>query len=526
MNNSLEKVDMRAKFIVLDDLFVNEVDMYKDTDTICDFKCLTCNDVYKSSINKIVYFYEHKGKPYTEVCACGKSNSNNEIKYEDVIQGYEDLFKEFKLSGKKTTMYASTCINCGSKFMASSNTIRRRGKLLCYECSKKGNFDAKSSNNYKSLSELVKGIEDYWSDENILKPNEIKIRYSSREKFKTICPYCNKIIEKRYDAILRSGPYCGPCAKRVNVDIDDSLEYMYPFTAKKYDESEKNKLPSNSIHSNSHEKYWFHCDICNQDFEKSLSVMVRAEKEGVSGCPICRGFKVVEGVNDLLSKNVYGSMYWDYDKNTISPKMVRYSSDNKYWFKCLQGHSFKMSPRKLLRAYNENSDGCPVCSGRRLVKGVNDVATVYKGDLSRWSKNSLIQPDEVTMGSNKIITVLCANCGKEFNTSVYNYTHDSVCFCDNCRNHNYSKAEKDIVKYIRSLGFNVEENVDIGGHKSVDILIREKGIAFDYNGLYRHSTEVRPNKNYHLNRIGYVKDVLNARLYYIWEDDYKLKPYN
>ena len=514
-----------GNFIVLDKLYLNKEDMSKGVDENCCFICYSCNNVFTSSLHKLVAFYEHKINDYNKICICG-SNKGLVVNYDWLIEGYEDLHQEYLNKKMVSTVYASKCIDCGEKFYANADTIIRRGNLLCNECSKKRNRLKKEKAMYSSLSELVPDIEKYWSKANDILPKDIRLKNSSREKFITICPYCGKEVEKRYDAILRSGPYCGPCAKRTKVIEGNSLYDVYSVTARKYDESGKNKLDSKHINSGSSEKYWFKCPKCKQLYYKNLQNQIKADCEGNLGCPVCQGTEVRPGITDILSKSGYGTMYWDYEKNTVNPNTVYYESRNKYWFKCPEGHSFSMSPHKLNKACRENSqsNGCPICSGRRFEKGVNDVKTVFNGDLSRWSENSKVQPEDVTIGSNKIMTAICSGCGKEYNTEVYYFTHDLVCFCEDCRKRNYSKAEKDIVEYIRNLGFDVIENMGIGGNKSIDIYIKDKNIAIDYNGIYWHSTHIRQNINFHKDRIKEVKNALGARLYYIWEDDYKRSP--
>ena len=64
------------------------------------------------------------------------------------------------------------------------------------------------------------------------------------------------------------------------------------------------------------------------------------------------------------------------------------------------------------------------------------------------------------------------------------------------------KAQKEILDYIKELGFNV-----INNHKKslngveIDIFIPELNIGFEYNGLFWHSEKMGKDKNYHLNTI-------------------------
>lgn len=437
---------------------------------------------------------------------------------------YESLYEEYKKSKAPTDVFACSCGVCEGLFYATSNTIIRRGRFICKDCSIKENHKKVSIASYKSLAELVPEVVKYWSVKNNETPENIHRSSSSKIKYYTVCPFCGNEVLKRYDAILRSGPYCGPCAKRVLVPYEKSLRAVYPVTAEKYDSSEKNKVPAASINHGSSGKAWFKCPDCSGVYYKSISNQVTADKRGAKGCPYCHGEIVQEGINDLVSKNVFASRYWANDKNSVSPKTIYYKDRGTYWFRCSEGHLFESTPFRLWRSYAENSSsGCPICSGRRFVRGVNDVRTVYTGDLSRWSEYSMIQPEDVTVGSNKDMLAICINCGNEYVTSVFNFLNGNVCFCENCRKRKYSRAEKEVADFVRELGFQVYENYKISGNTEVDIYIPSKGIALDYNGLYWHSTAIRDDIYYHKKKIDLCRSILGARLYYIWEDDYFLR---
>lgn len=66
-----------------------------------------------------------------------------------------------------------------------------------------------------------------------------------------------------------------------------------------------------------------------------------------------------------------------------------------------------------------------------------------------------------------------------------------------------SKGEKELRLYIQSLGFSSAGPGFFGGDtpRTVDIKIKEKNIAIEYNGEYFHNVEkLKNNKNYHLNK--------------------------
>ena len=81
---------------------------------------------------------------------------------------------------------------------------------------------------------------------------------------------------------------------------------------------------------------------------------------------------------------------WNWEKNTplgLDPNTLRISSNKKVWWKCAKGHEWK--------AYINNrtlhNSGCPICSGRTILSGYNDLATVNPILASEWNyqKNDL-----------------------------------------------------------------------------------------------------------------------------------------
>jgi hypothetical protein len=110
----------------------------------------------------------------------------------------------------------------------------------------------------------------------------------------------------------------------------------------------------------------------------------------VKNCPVCKGSKVLHGVNDLetkfpdLAKQAYG---WD-------PSLVTPGSGRILEWKCKLGHIFKSS----VWHRTEMQAGCPYCSNRKVMPGFNDLATTNPDIASEaygWD------PSTTTSGSGK-----------------------------------------------------------------------------------------------------------------------------
>lgn len=74
---------------------------------------------------------------------------------------------------------------------------------------------------------------------------------------------------------------------------------------------------------------------------------------------------------------------WDYELNTVSPDSVGCkSSKYKVQWICPEGHSYDAYITNRTR----RGDGCPYCSGHRLLKGFNDLETSVPSLCSEWDK--------------------------------------------------------------------------------------------------------------------------------------------
>lgn len=98
--------------------------------------------------------------------------------------------------------------------------------------------------------------------------------------------------------------------------------------------------------------------------------------------------------NSILSKKPELKNEWDYEKNgKIKPEYVSYGSSKKYWWKCNLGHSYECEPKK-----KEFNKGCPYCSNKKLLKGFNDIKTLYPNVINDWDYNLNKNIPEETIG--------------------------------------------------------------------------------------------------------------------------------
>lgn len=108
-----------------------------------------------------------------------------------------------------------------------------------------------------------------------------------------------------------------------------------------------------------------------------------------SGCPYCSHNKVWVGYNDLST--LYPLIA--SESSGWNPSMYSSRSNKKLQWKCRQNHTWSSSPASRIRG-----DGCPFCSGKKVLPGFNDLATTYP-EIAREAYGW--DPSQVQKGSNK-----------------------------------------------------------------------------------------------------------------------------
>lgn len=85
------------------------------------------------------------------------------------------------------------------------------------------------------------------------------------------------------------------------------------------------------------------------------------------------------------------------DKNLpLMPDKITYGSNKIVWWKAACGHEWQSSVKA--RSKGEN---CLICSGARVIEGINDLATLRPELAQEWSVKNEIKPTEVSIGSHK-----------------------------------------------------------------------------------------------------------------------------
>ena len=108
---------------------------------------------------------------------------------------------------------------------------------------------------------------------------------------------------------------------------------------------------------------------------------------------------------------------WDKAKNgTATPQTVSAGSKKKAWWVCEKGHVWeaRIDSRTAKRKH-----GCPVCSGKQVLPGYNDLASQRPDIAARWhpTKNGELSPQNIAPCSSRKVWWLCEK-GHEYQALV------------------------------------------------------------------------------------------------------------
>ena len=184
-------------------------------------------------------------------------------------------------------------------------------------------------------------------------------------------------------------------------------------------------LTPDAVPAGSHKKAVWLCDR-GHEWEASVVSVTGSQ----SGCPYCTGKLAIPGETDLKTVRPDVLTEWDFGKNTLDPSAVLPSSHEKAWWTCEKGHSWQATVFSRTR---EKAAKCPYCTGRLVLSGYNDLATLHPKLMAEWHKtlNGALHPENVTPGSNKKAWWVCHE-GHVWQTAIYSRTRKKATGCPVC----------------------------------------------------------------------------------------------
>lgn len=423
-------------------------------------------------------------------------------------------------SGKK---YWWRCPKGHESFMSPFERTRRREVSPCQKCA--NNVIAPGENDLATVSPLVAKQWDFSKNAPDL-PNGIIA--GSAKSFWWICEMGHEWKASVFSRV-KQGTGCPVCLKRYFVEGANDLQITHPEISKEWDYEKNFPQKPSDITSGNNKKAWWLCPLSHSynatpasravrktgcpycagrkvllgfnDLETTHPLLARQLvaklNGGVTGkdisagsqldlfwkcekghvtkkqvktrvktleCSVCSNYEVLEGFNDLATVNPKVLEEWDSEKNVgLEVSKISAFTEKKAWWLCPLGHSY----RQLVRNKAIVGSGCPICSGKEVLTGFNDLASKRPDLLDLWDfrKNAELEPTAVTVSSGTRAWWKCEK-GHSWQSNIANISSGSR--CPSCAPGGFDQTKPALVYFI--------QNKKVGARK---VGITNQGIRTD-----------------------------------------------
>ena len=291
------------------------------------------------------------------------------------------------VNDKTTTPYRWKCNNGHIYKMAPSDRVayKERGGIACPYCDGR----AKVSVPAVPLSQSHPHIAEHWdSKNNATKEPQEKITAFTQTPYMWICEngHSFRLSPKKYVKYIEEGKSpCQYCRNR-RAHTSNSLKTLFPDIAKELAPDNKKGKSADRIFPDSKTKYFWICGDKGHRYSMAPFERIQYFKNGETACPYCAGRAVIPGETSLAALFPEIVVMWDSEENNpeSTPNNIFPSSTREFSWKCLNGHHFKATPKKLISYMSEGVDLCPYCGERLASPEENSLSACHPDIAAEW----------------------------------------------------------------------------------------------------------------------------------------------
>ena len=247
-----------------------------------------------------------------------------------------------------------------------------------------------------------------------------------------------------------AGCGCPICTNRVLLPRENDLAATHPELAAQWHPTKNGSLTPEAVMAGTTRKVWWQC---GKGHEWQAKIVSRAC--GGAGCPVCAGKRVVSGENDLATLFPRIAAQWHPTENgDLAPSAVSPYSNRRVWWQDELGHAWQSA----VSARTRRDSGCPYCSGKAVLAGFNDLATLAPEVAAQWhpTLNGALTPEQVTPGSHRMAWWQCPS-GHIWKAVIYSRAGPQRCDCPVCAGRVSPRRQ---ARYAAALGeFHGEDRV-------------------------------------------------------------------
>lgn len=314
--------------------------------------------------------------------------------------------------GTVSQNWPARCLECGDDSVQPRlNTVVSRfrrwqmgdgGKPnVCKACGDKSRTEALRWNGYRSTKQRLSKIG--WMLETPLADYE-----RQKQRLQVTCLGCGFKLEAKGDGLRR------PCrCKWIENDLASGwfkpLTLEHPELLSQIHPLKNTEVNVDRLGSGSNQELWWLCPSGTAEFPHEYLRTVQRTVANRGLCPYCSGGCAVPGISDLATYLVQNGgvktlSEWGPNQPIVTnfatrvkeqatpQKTLAFSNLEANWVCGDCGHQWvaEVSRRSLTLS------GCPLCSNRVVVQGVNDLATVGSRLVDQWNYElNDVEPTEV-----------------------------------------------------------------------------------------------------------------------------------
>ena len=211
--------------------------------------------------------------------------------------------------------------------------------------------------------------------------------------------------------------------------VEDSLLFLNPKVAKEWHPTKNGSLTPDLFPLGSNEEVWWLCSKCGNEWQAPI-----ANRTHGHGCDICatEKRKSTKKITILSKRGCLDKEWclrdWDYETNEHGPDYYTNGSGEKVNWKCHKcGYRWKAAICDRTRDYR---NGCPLCSGKVIVSGINDLFTLRPELMQDWDyKKNTIDPKNLGIGCHQDAFWKCHKCSYGWEAKIYNRANGKGCPC-------------------------------------------------------------------------------------------------
>lgn len=332
----------------------------------------------------------------------------SDLEYEfDEVQNAPLTFEQLTPGRRKAVVW--TCVKCSYSW---PSTVSNRLKgTECPRC--RGTIPVPG---VTDLATVFPHLLSEWDLSRNLKGPEEYLPYSNK-RAAWICDRGHQ-WEEKINNRTANGLECPFCNGFRPIPSVNDFATLHPWAAAQWDFEKNGKLTPADVFPKSNKRVGW---ICEQGHRWEAKICHLSEGRG---CPICAGLRPDVGTTDLETLAPLIARQWSVRNKGRFPFEFTLYSHYDAWWTCAWGHEYQMPIYRRSRGCN-----CPVCDGKRIIPGINDLATRAPQMAREWdaAKNVDITPDRVALHDNRKYYWLCSKCGHSWKASPNNRAYGKGC---------------------------------------------------------------------------------------------------